>query len=63
FLGEIPLDIEIRENSDRGRPPVVSNPGGPQARCYLDIADAVLAKLDANATTARKTFPKILFDN
>ena len=63
FLGEIPLDIEIRENSDRGRPPVVSNPGGAQARCYLDIADAVSAKLDVNATNARKTFPKISFDN
>ncbi|MGI9505165.1 MAG: iron-sulfur cluster carrier protein ApbC, partial [Geminicoccaceae bacterium] len=39
FLGEIPLDIMIRENSDRGRPPVVSSPEGAQARCYLDIAD------------------------
>ena len=63
FLGEIPLDIMIRENSDRGRPPVVSSPEGAQARCYLDIADAVVAKLGANTTNARKTFPKITFDN
>ncbi|MDH3660905.1 MAG: iron-sulfur cluster carrier protein ApbC [Alphaproteobacteria bacterium] len=63
FLGEIPLDIMIRENSDRGRPPVVSSPEGPQARCYLDIADAVIAKLSANTTDARKSFPKITFDN
>jgi len=63
FLGEIPLDIVIRENSDRGRPPVVSDPEGPQARCYLDIAGAVVAKLGANATNTRKTFPKITFDN
>jgi hypothetical protein len=42
---------------------VVSDPEGPQARCYLDIADAVVAKLDANTTDARKTFPKITFDN
>jgi ATP-binding protein involved in chromosome partitioning len=63
FLGEIPLDISIRENSDRGRPPVVSDPEGAQARCYLDIADAVIARLEANTTSARKTFPKILFDN
>jgi ATP-binding protein involved in chromosome partitioning len=63
FLGEIPLDIDIRENSDRGRPPVASSPEGPQARCYLDIADAVIAKLSPDATKARKTFPKITFDN
>jgi len=63
FLGEIPLDIMIRENSDRGRPPVVSTPNGSQARCYLDIADAVIAKLDGNTTNARKTFPKITFDS
>jgi ATP-binding protein involved in chromosome partitioning len=63
FLGEIPLDIAIRENSDRGRPPVVSDPEGPQARCYLDIADAVIARLDAPTSAARKTFPKITFDN
>ncbi|MEZ5930523.1 MAG: iron-sulfur cluster carrier protein ApbC [Alphaproteobacteria bacterium] len=63
FLGEIPLDIGIRENSDRGRPPVVSDPEGPQARCYLDIADAVIARLDANTSISRKTFPKITFDN
>ncbi|MGI9508386.1 MAG: iron-sulfur cluster carrier protein ApbC [Geminicoccaceae bacterium] len=63
FLGEIPLDIDIRENSDRGRPPVVSSPEGPQARCYLDIADAVVDKLDSNTAKIRKTFPKITFDN
>ena len=63
FLGEIPLDIDIRENSDRGRPPVVSNPKGPQASCYLDIADAVDAKLGISTTDTRKTFPKITFDN
>ncbi|MEM9626999.1 MAG: iron-sulfur cluster carrier protein ApbC [Pseudomonadota bacterium] len=63
FLGEIPLDIMIRENSDRGRPPVASSPEGSQSRCYLDIADAVIARLDTNTTNARKTFPKITFDN
>ncbi|MEM9439779.1 MAG: iron-sulfur cluster carrier protein ApbC [Pseudomonadota bacterium] len=63
FLGEIPLDIDIRENSDRGRPPVASSPEGPQARCYLDIADAVIAKLSGDSTKTRKTFPKITFDN
>ncbi len=62
FLGEIPLDLEIRENSDNGRPVVVSNPTGPQAACYLDIADSVIAKLDRESATANAT-PKIMFEN
>ncbi|HSM20323.1 MAG TPA: iron-sulfur cluster carrier protein ApbC, partial [Hyphomicrobiales bacterium] len=36
FLGEIPLDLMIREETDAGRPPVVSHPDGPQARAYLE---------------------------
>jgi hypothetical protein len=28
--GDIPLDINIRETSDNGKPVVVSNPDGPQ---------------------------------
>ncbi len=34
FLGEVPLDVEIRETSDAGRPLVVSEPNGPQAAVY-----------------------------
>lgn len=45
FLGEIPLDIAIRESSDRGSPTLVSCPDGPHARIYRDIADKILAGL------------------
>jgi ATP-binding protein involved in chromosome partitioning len=62
FLGEIPLDLLIREETDAGRPPVVSHPDGPQARAYLEVAEAVLAKLGSTAGT-RKPFPKIVFEN
>jgi hypothetical protein len=30
FLGEVPLDIAIRVNSDDGRPVIASLPGSPQ---------------------------------
>jgi ATP-binding protein involved in chromosome partitioning len=63
FLGEIPLDLMIREETDAGRPPVVSHPDGPQARAYLDVAEAVLAKLGSTAATRRKPFPNIVFEN
>jgi ATP-binding protein involved in chromosome partitioning len=63
FLGEIPLDLMIREETDAGRPPVVSHPDGPQARAYLEVAEAVLAKLGSTAGGRRKPFPKIVFEN
>jgi ATP-binding protein involved in chromosome partitioning len=62
FLGEIPLDLAIREDTDAGRPPVVSQPDGPQAAAYLTIARKVIEKL-APAATAARPFPKIVFEN
>ena len=44
FLGELPLDMAIREGSDGGRPIVASDPQGPHAEAYGAIADAVWAK-------------------
>lgn len=43
FLGEIPLDLDIRIASDGGVPMVVSKPSSPQAKAFLDIADTVIA--------------------
>ncbi len=63
FLGEIPLDLLIREETDAGRPPVVSHPDGPQAGAYLKVAEAVIGKLGSAAATERKPFPKIVFEN
>jgi ATP-binding protein involved in chromosome partitioning len=45
FLGEIPLDIAIRETSDGGQPIVVSQPNSPHAATYREIAHKVWAKL------------------
>jgi ATP-binding protein involved in chromosome partitioning len=45
FLGEMPLDIAIRETSDGGNPIVVSQPQSPHAATYRDIAAKVWAKL------------------
>ena len=47
FLGEIPLDIEIRETSDDGRPIVVSNPDSPHAKAYVAIARRMWEKVSA----------------
>ena len=60
FLGEIPLDIEIRETSDGGQPIVVSKPDSPQAKTYLSIARRIKEKLDAEQQDASRAAPKIV---
>jgi ATP-binding protein involved in chromosome partitioning len=59
FLGEVPLEMAIRESSDAGRPVVATDPAGPHARAYLDIADKVKAGLDAGVGAAA---PAIVFE-
>lgn len=41
FLGEVPLNIAIRETSDAGRPVVATDPGSAHAQIYRDIAARV----------------------
>ena len=53
FLGEAPLDIAIRANSDDGRPVVASMPESPQANAFLEIARRVADTLAAGAPGAR----------
>ena len=59
FLGEIPLDIAIRETSDGGRPIVVAEPDGPHATAYRDIAGRILDRLEAGSA-GPKPAPKIV---
>ncbi len=47
FLGEIPLDIAIRETSDGGTPVVAASPDGSHAAAYLAIAERVRAALQS----------------
>jgi ATP-binding protein involved in chromosome partitioning len=59
FLGELPLDIEIRETSDSGRPIVVSHPDSPHAQTYVAIARQVWAKVEASLGGGARQAPKI----
>ncbi len=60
FLGEVPLDIEIRETSDGGLPIVVSSPESGLARTYLAIADRVAEKVAQEAGGRRRAAPRIV---
>ncbi|MEM9783077.1 MAG: Mrp/NBP35 family ATP-binding protein [Pseudomonadota bacterium] len=46
FLGEIPLDISIREASDGGTPIVAAKSSSPQARSFIDVANRLIETLD-----------------
>src|SRR5262252_2320124 len=41
FLGEVPLDLAIRETSDAGRPVVATDPDGAHAAIFRAIAERV----------------------
>ena len=41
FLGEVPIFTEIREGGDSGKPVVVSAPGKPAGKAFLQIAEAL----------------------
>jgi ATP-binding protein involved in chromosome partitioning len=58
FLGEVPLHMTIREKSDSGLPVVATEPDGPHARIYRDIAAKVRDQLVINTRPA----PKIVIE-
>jgi ATP-binding protein involved in chromosome partitioning len=60
FLGEIALDIDIRETSDGGRPIVVSQPDSPHAKTYMAMAEHIWQKLTGETTAAARRPPRIV---
>ncbi|MBI2713736.1 MAG: Mrp/NBP35 family ATP-binding protein [Rhizobiales bacterium] len=61
FLGEVPLHMTIREKSDAGLPVVATEPDGPHAKIYRDIAAKVLEQIKGGAASGRAT-PKIVIE-
>jgi len=58
FLGEIPLDIAIRETSDGGKPIVLAQPDSPHAKVYKQMATRIWEKLSGGAQ--RRPAPRIV---
>jgi ATP-binding protein involved in chromosome partitioning len=61
FLGEVPLEMRIRETSDSGEPVVAGDPEGPHAAAYRAIAARVLDRLADEAQGAAPA-PEIIFE-
>ncbi len=52
FLGEVPLDLRVREAGDQGVPVVASDPEGPQARAFFEVARNVAGAVSAQVLKA-----------
>jgi ATP-binding protein involved in chromosome partitioning len=60
FLGEVPLDIAIRETSDSGLPVVATQPDGSLAKIYREIAAKVRDQLQGGG--AARAAPRIVIE-
>jgi len=58
FLGEVPLHMSIREKSDAGLPVVATEPDGPHAKAYCEIAERVRDQLKSTGRAA----PRIVIE-
>ncbi len=58
FLGEVPLDMEVRLRSDRGEPIVATLPDSQHAAIYRDIARQVWTTLSSGAMS--RPAPRII---
>ena len=61
FLGEIPIEIALREGGDAGMPLAATNPGSTAAMAFASIAEQVMAQLDDDAEL--KPLPRIIFED
>lgn len=63
LLGQLPLDMRIREQVDSGRPTLVTEPDGDISRIYKEIARKVAAKISSQKRDYGGAFPKIVVQN
>jgi ATP-binding protein involved in chromosome partitioning len=63
YLGGLPLDIRIREQTDSGRPTVVAEPDGAIAQAYKTIARRIAVKVAERARDMSLKFPSIVVQN
>jgi ATP-binding protein involved in chromosome partitioning len=63
FLGALPLDKRIREETDAGRPTVVAEPDSRIAMIYREIARRTAARLSLKSKDYAARFPQIVIQN
>ncbi len=63
LLGQLPLDLAIREQTDSGTPTVVAAPDSPSAQAYLLTARRMAARLALQGKDYSSRFPKIVVED
>lgn len=63
LLGQLPLDIRIREETDAGKPTVIADPECQISLNYRDIARRISAKLSLQKKDFASKFPNIVIQN
>ncbi|HEX3522424.1 MAG TPA: Mrp/NBP35 family ATP-binding protein, partial [Stellaceae bacterium] len=61
FLGEVPLDLKIRETSDGGTPITIADPDNPYALVFRQMAARIWEKV-AGAGAERRAPPRIVIE-
>jgi len=62
LLGQVPLNADIRAQTDSGSPSVVADPDGPAAREFTNIALNAAALLSLRKKDYKKAFPKVVVE-
>ena len=63
LLGQLPLDLRIREQTDSGNPSVVAEPDAAPADAYRATARRMAARLALQGKDYSRHFPKIVVEN
>ncbi len=63
FLGGLPLDMRIREETDAGKPTVIAEPDSRIAQIYRQIARRVAVKVGDLSVDHSTKFPSIVIQN
>jgi len=63
LLGQLPLDLRIREQTDSGQPSVIAEPDGTPAEAYRQTARRMAARLATQGKDYSSKFPKIVVED
>jgi ATP-binding protein involved in chromosome partitioning len=53
FLGELPLELSVREGGDEGLPVVVGKPESPEAKLFMELAAKVAGRISSENMKVR----------
>ena len=57
FLGDIPLSVDIRQDSDAGTPIVLAHPEHPAAKAFMRVAENLAAQVSIRASGIQNESP------